>query len=307
MRGINRVASGAARPGADRGRPAGRARDGAGRGRSRPALAAAGPWYATLMRTTAGRPRVPPHRRSGSAWSAARDPPAAAAPVAAGPVGGRACPTPWWLRAARSSGGRRPWPARVAGVEPRPGPGPGPAAAVAPEGAGPRAWPDRREAVNRAVREELAAPRRRRPHRRARSTCAQPAREGGVNTGNRVLWIAIGAVLTAAGALGVLASLGKLSGLDRTTCSAPRRCGAGTTGAAGRSPRSSWPGCCWRCWALCCCARSCADAAALPMPDLVLPNQPSRPGPGGAGGRGPAGDRSYPAGCGSPAAPCSTR
>jgi hypothetical protein len=39
-----------------------------------------------------------------------------------------------------------------------------------------------------------------------------------VNTGNRVLWVVIGAILTAAGVIGTLASLGKLSwlGRDRT-------------------------------------------------------------------------------------------
>jgi hypothetical protein len=39
-----------------------------------------------------------------------------------------------------------------------------------------------------------------------------------VNTGNRVLWIAIGAILTAAGVIGTLASLGRISwlGRDRT-------------------------------------------------------------------------------------------
>jgi hypothetical protein len=39
-----------------------------------------------------------------------------------------------------------------------------------------------------------------------------------VNTGNRTLWIAVGAVLTAAGVIGALASLGQLSwlGRDRT-------------------------------------------------------------------------------------------
>ena len=39
-----------------------------------------------------------------------------------------------------------------------------------------------------------------------------------MNTGNRVLWIAIGAILTAAGVIGTLASLGQLSwlGRDRT-------------------------------------------------------------------------------------------
>ena len=36
-----------------------------------------------------------------------------------------------------------------------------------------------------------------------------------MNTGNRVLWIAIGAILTAAGVIGTLASLGKLSWLSR--------------------------------------------------------------------------------------------